>query len=60
MIELRTNEVELEYELKHTNLRNEVLEEMRSEREVKMKKNLKAKIEKRLVEEMSREIRASL
>ena len=60
MIELRTNEVELEYELKHTNLRNEVLEEMRSEREVKMKKNLKAKIEKRLIEEMSREIRASL
>ena len=33
---------------------------MRSERETKMKKNLKAKLEKRLIEEMSKELRESL
>ena len=37
MIDLRINEVELQYELKHENVRNEVLEEMRSDREQKMK-----------------------
>ena len=60
VIELRSNEIQLQYELKHNNLRNEVLEEMRSERETKMKKNLKAKLEKRLIEEMSKELRESL
>ena len=60
VIELRTNEVELQYELKHSNLRNEVLEEMRGEREKKMKRNLKSKIEKRLIEEMSKELREQL
>ena len=56
VIDLRTNEIELQYELKHNNLRNNVLEELRSEREIRMKKNLKAKIEKQLTEEMSKEI----
>ena len=60
VIELRTNEIKLQQELKETNLRDQVLEEMRSEREVKMKKSLKDKIEKRLIEDMSKEIRASL
>ena len=60
VIELRTNEIELQYELKHNNLRNEVLEELRSERELKMKRNLKEKLEKRLTEEISQKLRGSL
>ena len=60
MIELRANEIELQYELKHNTMKEEVLEEMRSDRERKMKASLKQKIEKRLITEMSREIRESL
>lgn len=41
-------------------MKEEVLEEMRSERERKMKASLKLKIEKRLIAEMSSEIRQSL
>ena len=53
MIELRANEIELQYELKHNTMKEEVLEEMRSDRERKMKASLKSKIEKRLIVEMS-------
>ncbi len=57
VIELRTNEVQLQYELKYSEMRDGLLEEMRSERELKMQQNLKIKLEKRLIEEISNEIR---
>jgi hypothetical protein len=38
-------------------MRDGLLEEMRSERELKMQQNLKIKLEKRLIEEISNEIR---
>ena len=57
VIELRTNEVQLQYELKYNEMRDGLLEEMRSERELKMQQNLKIKLEKRLIEEISSSIR---
>lgn len=46
VIELRANEIELSHELKHSNLRDELLEEMRSDREQKIKRKMKEKVEK--------------
>jgi len=50
---LKQNELELEYQIKVENIRSDVLNQLRGEREQEMVKKLHSKIEKKLTAELT-------
>lgn len=48
MIELRTSEIRLEFELKNQDVRNDIFEEMRDKRDAQLHERIKKQVEKKL------------